>query len=540
MSLIDRLIEPINDYISFRDFIFHLSSANHEPLYEVVTYLLHHDLDTLDFYNIDTSYKIIKFAPDEFDTVTEFLKEIQKALSFSHEEWVWVGKESLDELRDQDRRALTDAVSKAMQCFFLKSDVLGFEPLNGLLHFESEERENPIDKRIEENDRKYILVTKYVNDLGKGKSIGSGKPLKITVEYILENIPLNEVDLYKLKGTNYLLVSQASEFKYKSATDILRSVYDVLDDEQTGTVSSDREPFEGFYFKYSQVPDLSSIVSKTVAKKQMIYLDKLSSTNSPKSLVNSSMINSLGENQRLLTTYALFTPEDLTCLLIDENPACISHNDNYLRHHHMVSNAIDAKLLTLNNEGKILAEQAKTWLASHGFVYKGFNDNLMDVTHSPNKESVAYQNRIAELEQQLADKKAEDRFGMGSPTVEQGEPKDSEQIISDFREQITQLTAENEKLNKQLNNAHSAIEAAKTSQPNDDGKELAPNSEAKVANLIYTLLNELKYDLTMGGKGNTNLLIENTSKNLHTPLSPNFIAYWLKKAYQLQIKYLNN
>src|SRR5699024_8608369 len=105
--------------------------------------------------------------------------------------------------------------------------------------------------------------------------------------------------------------------------------------------------------------------------------------------------------------------------------------------------------------------------------------------------------------------------------------------------QIAQLIAENTELNKQLNNAHSAIEVAKTSQPSEDGKELAPNSEAKVANLIYTLLNELKYDLTIGGKGNTNLLIENSSKNLNTPLSPNFIAYWLKKAYQLQIKDLS-
>ena len=61
MSLIDKLIEPTKKYISFRDFLFHLSSSNNEPLYEVVTYLLHHDLNSIGFYNIDTDYKIIKF-----------------------------------------------------------------------------------------------------------------------------------------------------------------------------------------------------------------------------------------------------------------------------------------------------------------------------------------------------------------------------------------------------------------------------------------------------------------------------------------------
>ncbi|HBH34777.1 MAG TPA: hypothetical protein DDW38_09755 [Psychrobacter sp.] len=71
-----------------------------------------------------------------------------------------------------------------------------------------------------------------------------------------------------------------------------------------------------------------------------------------------------------------------------------------------------------------------------------------------------------------------------------------------------------------------------------DDKELSPKSEAKVADLVYTLLSmaNLEHELTVGGKGNTNLLIETTSKKLKTPLSNNFIATWLKKAYQLHIK----
>lgn len=140
VSLLDKLIEPMKDYISFRDFVFSLSSINNEPLYEVVTYLLHHNLNSVAFYNIDTDYRIIRFEYYDFETVSEFLKEIQTTLSFSHEEWVWSHPTSINELRDQDRRALTNTISKAMHCFFKKSELLSFEPLNGLLHFDTTDK----------------------------------------------------------------------------------------------------------------------------------------------------------------------------------------------------------------------------------------------------------------------------------------------------------------------------------------------------------------------------------------------------------------
>ena len=136
MSLMNKILEPTKGYISFRDLLFRLSSLNNEPLHVVVTYLLHHDLDGVAFYNIDTDYKIIRFAPYEFDTVREFLKEIQSALNFSDEEWVWSTPMSPNELRGPEIRALTDTVLKAMHCFFKKSDLLSFKPLHGLLHFE--------------------------------------------------------------------------------------------------------------------------------------------------------------------------------------------------------------------------------------------------------------------------------------------------------------------------------------------------------------------------------------------------------------------
>lgn len=102
---------------------------------------------------------------------------------------------------------------------------------------------------------------------------------------------------------------------------------------------------------------------------------------------------------------------------------------------------------------------------------------------------------------------------------------------TDYKQTIARLESELAQANIELNTLKN-----QTDMLTDNDNELSHNSEAKVAKLIYILLSELKYELTLGGKGNSNLLIENASKNLENSLSPNFIAKWLKKAYQLQIK----
>lgn len=155
-----------------------------------------------------------------------------------------------------------------------------------------------------------------------------------------------------------------------------------------------------------------------------------------------------------------------------------------------------------------------------GSELKSVKDELADVKAQNAK-------LIADIEKN----KTTGSFSTGTPTVAYGEPKTNEQLT----EALTTANNQIADLKSQLAQAKSEL----ADKPVDD-KKLAPNSEAKVAKLIYTILSELKYELTLGGKGNTNLLIENASKNLNTPLSPNFIAYWLKKAYQLKIKDPNN
>ena len=117
----------------------------------------------------------------------------------------------------------------------------------------------------------------------------------------------------------------------------------------------------------------------------------------------------LGASQKLLILYDLFTPEQIVCLMIDENPACIKRSDTFLAYLNKVNTAIDAGALTpTNDKQQIIAKQVKSWLARNSFIYQDFNDNLLNKTNNLYQKIIA-QKRISELEKQLAQAKTDKR-----------------------------------------------------------------------------------------------------------------------------------
>lgn len=97
-------------------------------------------------------------------------------------------------------------------------------------------------------------------------------------------------------------------------------------------------------------------------------------------------------------------------------------------------------------------------------------------------------------------------------------------------------TADDEiqKLQDRVSELEHLLRQTQTELKKNDG--LMPNSEAKVSNLIFVLLSEHDYSLTQGGKGKTNQVLLEASIRHKTPLSENTLAYWLKKAYQIQLE----
>jgi hypothetical protein len=141
-------------------------------------------------------------------------------------------------------------------------------------------------------------------------------------------------------------------------------------------------------------------------------------------------------SQRLLISYALFTPHEITCLLSNSNPA-YTHNDNdkYNAYRDMVSKAIEAKALNpINDKEQIPAEQIKSWLARYNFIIRGFNDNLSNDTDK-----------------------------IPAPTVTQTQPPNNEQLIK-------RLTAANAKI-AELENQLAQANAALADKPADDSTE---------------------------------------------------------------------
>ena len=486
VSLIDRLIEPTKEYICFRDLLCHLSGLNNQPVYEVVTYLLHHDLSDKDFYYIDADYKIIK-ADFNDKSIKYFLTGIQMSVIFCADDWIFHDGKSLEQLSDDVRNKIAKITFDNMHSFFKISDLLSFEPLRDLLHFDPADSNQPKTSTLKPQQlgkyqRLLITYSLFTPDQVVCLLIDENPAcIRHNDEYhaccdmvssaldAKELTPINEK--YQIKAEQVKTWLAKCGFVFTGFNDTINQSSQQLIDVQEGIVQ----------------PAINSVVP----------IERVCLPKHPK---DNTLHTDLGKHQKLLITYDVFTLNQIICLILNYPPNSSSSDHEFISYLHWIDEEVRSGNLVFSNEAdnvdarNIDAQQVKVWLARNNYVYKDFNDNI---------------------------------------------PADPVAQVRQLTAQIAQLIAENTELNKQLNNAHSAIEVAKTSQPSEDGKELAPNSEAKVANLIYTLLNELKYDLTIGGKGNTNLLIENSSKNLNTPLSPNFIAYWLKKAYQLQIKDLS-
>ena len=364
MGLVDLIKKEDDEYISVNAFIKLVSNHTKDSNDLVIEY-------------------IGKFClSDRHDNISIYIKNSGNGYSFEGNITYLISKSDKTDSHRFYTMIELEKNDRFLASYFLKDDIfnasfiksLNLNPDSDNSNLKDENIEDLIDSKFEKQHREYISVNDFVNDLYKG--IGPGKPLKFTLKSLLEDTPLREVKLYRLKNLNYSLVSQTDNLKYKNTDELLRHFYSVLDDEQTGTVTSDRKPFKEFYFSYSETQDIINSALKQHETRQMSPIAEQSSTENPKLLKSNNVIESLGENQRLLITYAFFSAEDMTCLIIDENPAYINNDANYLRHHRMVCKAINAGSLVPNDTDQIPAEQVKTWLANHNFIYKGFNDKL--------------------------------------------------------------------------------------------------------------------------------------------------------------------
>ena len=116
-------------------------------------------------------------------------------------------------------------------------------------------------------------------------------------------------------------------------------------------------------------------------------------------------------------------------------------------------------------------------LFKKGVIEKVLNEQpIHDDANSLVNPTIDYQKRIAELEQQLANREADSIFVMSNSTVEQAESKANEQVIKELREQLENVQTDNNDLSNRLNTARNTYRHQKNEI--DDLKEQLKEANA--------------------------------------------------------------
>jgi len=133
----DKVTKPLENYISFEDFICQLSQVNNEPMYSVVSYLIHYNINSVGSYYIFADYRI---TPENTSArIDSYLEDIQKILFMHNEDWIYEGSKSFQWLCDDAGSRLLAHIRSHSYYFFKKSELLLFPPLmeEELIHFKS-------------------------------------------------------------------------------------------------------------------------------------------------------------------------------------------------------------------------------------------------------------------------------------------------------------------------------------------------------------------------------------------------------------------
>lgn len=134
-KLADSLNKKVDEYISFKDLLSKISEDNNEPLYDVVTYLLHHSLDeNVGFYFIDLNFKVFESEYSDINQIHNALSSIKTLLTFDYENWIFT-TDNLKELNEHTERELGRILFDNIYIHYKKSEIASFKPLEGLLGF---------------------------------------------------------------------------------------------------------------------------------------------------------------------------------------------------------------------------------------------------------------------------------------------------------------------------------------------------------------------------------------------------------------------
>lgn len=242
MSLLDRFIEPTKDYIKCKDLLINLSGMNGKPLYEIVRYLLCCDLHKLGFYHIDSNFKIENINSEDSDYTSDFLiaiKEVIRLGDRKDKELIYYSDEDLESFSSSTKEKIIDIIYCRDDYYFNKRELLSFEPLDGLLHFDTTEKKPPsnnnifiieLENRISElldelanKDKKLNYLLSY----SESNNSNSLEQYKIELDAANNKIKRQEQDIEKLND-QLNKQSDDKELRPNSQTKVAHMLYAIL------------------------------------------------------------------------------------------------------------------------------------------------------------------------------------------------------------------------------------------------------------------------------------------------------------------------
>lgn len=149
----------------------------------------------------------------------------------------------------------------------------------------------------------------------------------------------------------------------------------------------------------------------------------------------------LGGYQRELMKLVSYSPEQIICLMTNDDPALISRDEKYRAYWDIIKAAFESNKLTpLDYSQDVESRQVQRWLKDNELLYQKSDSNSLEKP----MEVYDMRKRIAELEQEASDSKATGSLVMGTSAVGYGKPKTNEQLTKELaaaESEITRLEA---------------------------------------------------------------------------------------------------
>lgn len=223
----------------------------------------------------------------------------------------------------------------------------------------------------------------------------------------------------------------------------------------------------------------------------------------------------LGSHQRELMKLVSYSPEQIICLMTNDDPALINRDEKYRAYWNIIKVAFESNKLTpLDDSQDVESRQVQTWLKDNGLLYQKSDSNSLEKP----MEFYNMRKRIAELEQEASDSKATGSLVMGTSAVGHGKPKTNEQLTKELAAAESEITR---------------LEATLKDKSADE-IELNPKTQTAVTCLLNVLFHKAEMDIT-AHKGTTNKNIVNLSKSLNAKITEKPVSHWIKQVQQLRI-----